>query len=529
MGREIFDVIIVGAGSSGCVLAERLSADRGVQVLVVESGPPDDSALIAMPMGIGRLAATPDDPHYWRFKASKGGNRDEEDWVKGRTLGGSSSINGMVYVRGMPADYDAWEAGGASGWGWSTMGRCFRELENHDLGPGPWRGTGGPLQVTVPRHRDPLGDAVIAAAGQAGTPAVADINDPATQATGGFGRQPRTISQGRRFSAASAFLRPAASRPNLTIVTGTDVTAILFAGNRASGVRLRDAAGEREVGATREVILSAGAINSPKLLQLAGIGPAEVLRAAGIAPRVDAPGVGRNLREHRTISISYRLTRGGKNGALRGPGLYLAALRYYLTRGGPLSQAMFDVGGFVKTMDGLDRADGQVGVGLFSFGAEGISREPGMTMFGYFMRPDSAGTIAIRSPDPLAPPAIDANYLATARDRAHTVALMRHIRRIGAQSALAPYVAEEMLPGATAVSDDDLVEASFAYGTSGYHVAGTCRMGGDAASVVDTDLKVRGVEGLRVVDTSIMPELSGNTNAPAMAIAWRAAEIIRGS
>lgn len=302
---------------------------------------------------------------------------------------------------------------------------------------------------------------------------------------------------------------------------------ITFEGASASGVRIRHKGVEHQVAATREVILSVGAIHSPKLLQLAGIGPASLLRALDIPVRVDAPGVGRDMHEHRTISISYRLSAGGKNASLRGPGMYLAALRYFLLNRGPLSHSTFDVGGFVKTMPGLDRPDGQIGVGLFSFDADGISRRPGMTMFGYFMRPDSVGEIMIRSVDPMAPPYIDANYLSTERDRIHTVALMRKIREIAAQPALASYIVAETSPGAQFISDDDLIEASFTHGTSGYHVAGTCRMGSDEASVVDPQLRVRGVRGLRVVDTSVMPALSGNTNAPAMAIAWRASELIQ--
>jgi len=526
MTDQAFDYVIVGAGSAGCVLAARLSEDGRRTVLLAESGPPDTSPLIAMPMGIGKLS-TPGNPHYWHYSASQGGNRREEAWVKGRTLGGSSSINGMVYVRGAADDYDRWEAAGCTGWGWSTMKRCFIAIEDHELGAADDRGTGGPLRVTMGRPPDPLGRAVIAAAAEAGTPTVDDLNGPQATIRGGFGRQPRTISGGRRFSAASAFLKPARHRRNLTVVTDTDVVDLIFDAHRVTGVRLRDTRGLRTVMARREVILSAGAIESPKLLQRAGIGPGALLTSLGIPVRVDAPGVGRNLREHRTVSISYRLTRGGYNAWLRGPGLYASALRYFLMRRGALTGSTFDLGGFVRTMPGLDRPDGQVGVGLFSFGPAGVSEHPGMTMFGYFMRPESQGRIEIRSPDPDQAPFIDANYLAAEKDRAHTVSLMRYIRRIGAQPALAPYVAGEVLPGADMLSDDALIEASFTYGTSGYHVAGTCRMGSDTAAVVDPELRVRGVEGLRVVDTSVMPDLvSGNTNAPAMAIAWRAAEHI---
>lgn len=527
MMQESYDYIIVGAGSAGCVLAARLSEDPTCNVLVVESGPADTDPFIAMPMGMGKLNV-PGNPHYWHYSASQGGNRPEEPWVKGRTLGGSSSINGMVYVRGAPADYDGWEASGCAGWGWSTMGRCFKSLEDHELGLADDRGVGGPLRITMGSPPGSLARAVLAAAAEAGTPTVEDMNAPATTVHGGLARQPRTISRGRRFSAATAFLKPARHRKNLTVVTDTDVIELMFDGLRTTGVRIRDAQGDRTVAAHREVILAAGAIQSPKLLQLSGIGPGALLANLGIPVRVDAPGVGRNLREHRTISISYRLTRGGYNAWLRGPGLYASALRYFLMRRGALTNSAFDLSGFVKTMPGLDRPDGQIGVGLFSFGRGGISDHPGMTIFGYFLRPESQGRIEIRSRDPDVAPFIDANYLATEADRAHTVSLMRYIRRIGAQPALTPYIAAETLPGDKVVTDEELIEASFSYGTSGYHVAGTCRMGADAEAVLDPELRVRGVTGLRVVDTSIMPELvSGNTNAPAMAIGWRAAELIK--
>lgn len=525
MTQESYDYIIVGAGSAGCVIANKLSADPSVSVLLVESGPPDTSPLISMPMGIGKLMES-SPQHYWHFKASKGGNREDEDWVKGRTLGGSSSVNGMVYMRGMPEDYDRWERGGATGWNWETMGRCFRELENHQLGGKTWRGDRGPLKVTVPTHQDALGDAVLAAVKQAGTPIVDDINDPDNEFTGGAGRQPRTISGGKRFSAATAFLNPARNRSNLTIVTDTDVLEILFDGLRANGVRLKHKDSEREVAARREIILSAGGVNSPKLLQLAGIGPAAVLRAAGVPVRVDLAGVGRNLREHRNISHSFRLRHGGKNSKLQGLGLIGTVLRYLLFKQGPLSHCMFDLAGFVKTMDGQERPDGQFGVGLFSFGETGLAKHPGLTIFGFQLHPDSVGTIDIVSADPQEPPRIDANYLATERDRKHTVALMRMIRSIAEQPALAPYIVEEVMPGSAFQSDDELVEASFTFGTSSYHVAGTCKVGTDEMAVVDPSLKVRGVEGLRVADTSIMPDLSSNTNGPAMAIGWRAAELI---
>lgn len=496
--------------------------------MLLESGPPDNHPLIAMPKGVGKLFRQ-NSPYYQVYLASKGGNRGHEPWLKGRTLGGSSSINGMVYTRGSPADYDNWAALGCHGWGWPQIGRCFTQIEDHQLGAAEWRGAGGPLRVTVSKESSPLADAVIAAAAEAGTSFVEDINAIESVTHGGFGRQPRTVARGRRFSAADAFLRPAMRRDNLRTLTCAPVSEILFDGMRAMGVRIGQGEVSRIVLARREVILAAGAIESPKLLQLAGIGPANLLKAVGIPVRVDAPGVGRNLREHRTISVSYELTRGGNNAALRGLGLYGSALRYFLQRRGPLADAIFDVGGFVKTKPGLTRPDGQVGVGLFSFDEErAVSPRPGMTMFGYFLRPQSCGEVSIRSADPFAAPFIDANYLATQEDREHTVSLMRYLRQIAAQPSLKHLIVSEVLPGAECQSDEELVEASFTYGSTGFHVAGTCRMGSDAKSVVDVFLNVRGVSGLRVVDTSIMPEIiSGNTNGPAMAIAWRASEIIR--
>lgn len=521
------DYVIVGAGSSGCVLAERLSADPKVRVLLLEAGPEDRSLLIRMPRGIGRML-TPGDPHVWDYDVAMGGNRGSETWLKGRTLGGSSSVNGMVYVRGQPQDYDAWERAGCAGWGWAEMGRCFKALEDHELGPGPERGAGGPLKVSVHPKGDAVLEAVIRAAEDVGIPRVGDVNE-AEQ--GGIGYQTRTISKGRRWSAADAFLKPAASRPNLRVLTGARARRIFFEGRRAAGVELEVGGVVRVANARREVILSAGAVQSPALLQVSGVGPAAWLQSLGVPVLVDAPGVGENLREHRAMMMMYRLADGGLNHEFHGLRLLANVLRYQFLSSGPMTHAAHELCAFVKSDPGLERADCELGFGLFSIslkdGKVEVDAEPGLSIAAYYCRPDSRGSIRIQSKDPMAPPKIDANYFGDVQDRRRSVDMIRLVRRLMGGPALSAHVVAELAPGPGAQSDEEILEAFFTSGSSCYHVSGTCRMGADPSSVVDPDLKVRGVSGLRVVDTSIMPELvTGNTNGPAMAIGLRASELI---
>lgn len=520
----IWDYVIVGAGSSGSVLADRLSASGRDRVLVLESGPVDSDPLIHMPRGFGRTLMKPG--LTWTYVAKKtGGYNEPEYWVRGRVLGGSSSVNGMVYVRGQPSDYDDWNC---DGWRWNDLKRAFLAIEDHELGASDMRGAGGPLKVTLHPHRAPILEAMIDTAGALGVPRAEDLN--AIDAPG-FGYQPRTIWRGRRFSAARAFLKPAMKRPNLAVRTDATVLRVLFDGLRAIGVRVRTPAGEEDILA-HEVILSAGALNTPKLLQLSGIGAAQHLRTAGVAPLVDARDVGENMREHRLLAAQFRLRAGSENHLFRGLGLARSAVQWALLGRGPLASAAFEVGGFLRTEPGTGRPDAQLGMGPMSVDRSKpgftMEREPGALCGGYVMRPESRGFIRITSPDPEAPALIDPNYLATDYDRRVSVALFRFIRALYRAPPLADYVVAETAPGTDIETDDEIIDAFHRKGGSGYHAAGTCRMGDDPHAVVDTKLRVRGVAGLRVVDISVMPSLvSGNTNAPAMAMAWRAAELIR--
>jgi choline dehydrogenase-like flavoprotein len=523
-----FDYIIAGAGSAGCVLANRLSANPRRRVLLLEAGPPATNYMIQIPRGFAKLFTDP--RHMWHHPALPSGQRNAmETWHRGKALGGSSSVNGMIYLRGQPDDYDDWEALGNPGWGWPQMGAAFRAIEHHELGATPARGGTGPLHVSVGRKPTPFYEALIAAGEAIGLPRREDLNGLEQEGIGYF---PRTIKNGRRFSAANAFLDPIKSRANLTIITGALVERVVFHGKRATGIAIKRQGVSETFTAGREIIISAGTIQSPKLLQLSGIGPAARLAELGLPVVHDNPGVGGNMREHRAITLQYRLKQdGGENRHLRGLGLIASILRYYLRHDGPLAAPAYELGAFLKTRPELAQPDVQLHIGGVSLeprpDAIVVEREPGLQSIGYLMRPHSQGSILISSADPAADPVITPNFLSDPYDQEVSVAMTRQMRRLFAQAPLAAYVGAEWAVTAPIQSDDEIIRHIRENGLCGYHATGTCKMGNDALAVVDSRLRVHGVDGLRVVDCSVMPTLvSGNTNGPAMALAWHAASLI---
>jgi len=523
-----FDYVIVGAGSAGCVLANRLTADGKHKVLLLEAGPKDTNIWIHVPIGYGKLFKEKTVNWMYQTEPEPGLHGRQVFQPRGKVLGGSSSINGLLYVRGQHEDYDRWRQRGNVGWGYDDVLPYFKRAENQQRGADDYHGTGGPLSVSDWRHEDPLSEAFVKAAVETGIPFNPDFNGASQEGAGFF---QTTTKGGRRASSAFCYLRPAKQRSNLAIETSAQAARILFEGRRAKGVEYRQNGKLRTARARREVLVSSGAYNSPQLLQLSGVGPAELLKSHGIGVVLDSPGVGNDLQDHMQVRIVMRCAKPVTvNDTINNPvRRVMAGARYALMRSGPLTVAAGTSGAFFKTNPRLATPDIQIHFIPFSTDKMGENLHPfsGFTATVCQLRPESRGSLKIRNADPCLPPEIRINYLATETDRAAFIDGMRILRNILAAPAMKPYVVNEVYPGSDKTSDEDLLEFCRSTGSTVYHPTSTCRMGNDPLAVVDQRLRVRGIEGLRVIDASVMPDLmSGNTNAPTIMIAEKASDMI---
>ena len=530
-----YDYIIVGAGSAGCVLANRLSEERLNRVLVLEAGGSDLSFWIQMPIGYGKSFYNKNVNWMYRTEPDPGLGGRSGYWPRGKVLGGSSSINAMVYIRGQAEDFDAWEALGNPGWGWDSVLPYFKKSENNERGGNTWRGTGGPLHVSdVSKQLHPLNQAYLKAAEEAGLPYNDDFNGETQE---GAGLYQITTRNGFRMSAARAYLRPAMKRANLRVETKAKATRIRFEGDKAVGIEYWQNGCLHRARAAREVILSAGSINSPQLLQLSGVGPAEVLKPLGIDMVHESPAVGRNLQDHLCLDHVYRSRVPTLNEELR-PwwGKLRAGLQYVLLRQGPLSLSVNQGGGFFKTRPDLDRPNMQLYFSPVSYTKAPPGKRPMMSPDPYpgFLisvspcRPTSRGHLQIRSTNPEDPPEIHPNSISTNHDLQELLEGSRFLRKLAATSSLSAVIEEETQPGPGVESDDAMIEYIRHRSTTVFHPVSTCRMGpAPEENVVDHRLRVHGLRNLRVVDASIFPAVtSGNTNAPSIMVGEKGADMI---
>jgi choline dehydrogenase len=522
-----FDYVIVGGGTAGCVLANRLSADGRARVLMLEAGPRDNYLWIHIPIGYGKTMFHP--VYNWGFytEPEPQMNGRKIYWPRGRGLGGSSSINGLIYIRGQPADFDGWAAAGNQGWGWRDVLPYFIRSEGNRRGASAMHGADGPLACSDIGANSELIEAIIAGAGELGVPRNDDFNGGEQEGVGYF---QLFTDNGWRCSTAVGYLKPARSRANLAVQVDAQATRIVFEGTRATGVEYRQG-GETKQVAAREVILAAGSLQSPQLLQLSGIGPVSLLQQFGIPVVHELPGVGENLQDHLQLRVMFKCTKPITTNDDLGS-LWRSAkigMQWLLRRTGPLAVGVNQGGLFTRVLKQSTQPDIQFHFSTLTAELAGAKPHPfsGFTMSVCQLQPTSRGHVRIKSADPLAAPAMQPNYLSTDVDRLCAVAGVKFARKLAATDAMRPYVQEEYRPGPAATSDEDLLQFARDFGATIFHPSGTCKMGSDRQAVVDDRLRVRGVAGLRVVDCSIMPTLvSGNTNAAVVMIAEKASDMI---